>query len=319
MQAERLRLAPYRPELASRWNGFVAASKNGTFLFDRGYMDYHADRFVDASLVAFEGDDESTIVALLPASRHGDRLVSHGGLTYGGWVTDGRMTSPAMLRLFELLRAWAPGAGVSSLRYKAVPRCYHRLPAEEDLYGLFVEGASLARQDLTSVIDLAAAPGWAKGRKHALAKSRAEGVEVALSTDWADFVDCLSEALARHGATPVHSQAELKLLAGRFPDRIRLHAATLKGQAAAYVLVYDCGQTVHTQYMAAREAGRASGALEAILHRLTTEDYAGRRYLSFGISTEDEGRTLNHGLVAQKEMFGARAMVCPFYDLSFAD
>ena len=316
MQADHLRLAPYRPELADRWNAFVADSKNGTFLFDRGYMDYHADRFVDGSLVAFEGEDESTIAALLPASRHGDRVVSHGGLTYGGWVTDARMTSPAMLRLFELLRAWAPGAGVSSLRYKAMPRCYHRLPAEEDLYGLFVQGAVLARQDLTSVLDMAAAPEWAKRRKRALAKSRAEGVEVALSTDWADFLSCLSEVLVRHGATPVHSEAELELLAARFPDRIRLYAASVKGRAGAYVLVYDCGQTAHTQYLAATEAGRASGALEAIVHRLI-EDYTGRRYLSFGISTEDEGRTLNHGLVAQKEMFGARAMVCPFYDLSF--
>lgn len=317
MHVDRLRLAPYRPELAARWNAFVAGSKNATFLFDRGYMDYHADRFADASLVAFEGEDESTIAAILPASRHGERLVSHGGLTYGGWVTDVRMTSPAMLRLFELL----PGAagGATSLRYKAVPRCYHRLPAEEDLYGLFVHGAALVRQDLTSVIDLAAAPGWAKGRKHSLSKARAEGVEVAVSGDFADFVDCLSAALARHGASPTHSQAELELLAGRFPERIRLYAANLRGEAIAYVLVYDCGQTVHTQYMAAREAGRASGGLEAILHRLVTQDYADRRYLSFGISTEDEGRTLNHGLVAQKEMFGARAMVCPFYDLPLAD
>lgn len=319
MQADRLRLAAYRPELAGRWNAFVAGSKNGTFLFDRGYMDYHADRFEDASLVAFEGEDESTIAGLLPASRHGDRIVSHGGLTYGGWVTDGRMTSPAMLRLFELLRVWAPGAGVSAMRYKAVPRCYHRLPAEEDLYALFVQGAVLERQDLTSVIDLAAAPGWAKGRRHALSKSRVAGVVVSPSDDFADFLDCLSVALARHGATPPHSQAELELLAARFPDRVRLYAANLGAQAIAYVLLYDCGQTVHTQYMAARDAGRASGGLEAILHRLVTQDYADRRYLSFGISTEDEGRRLNHGLVAQKEMFGARAMVCSFYALSLAD
>jgi hypothetical protein len=34
---------PYDRRDAAAWNSFVAASKNGTFLFDRNYMDYHAD------------------------------------------------------------------------------------------------------------------------------------------------------------------------------------------------------------------------------------------------------------------------------------
>ena len=40
----------YTPEQADEWNQFVAASKNGTFLFDRRYMDYHADRFEGTDL-----------------------------------------------------------------------------------------------------------------------------------------------------------------------------------------------------------------------------------------------------------------------------
>ena len=35
------------------WNAFVALSKNGTFLFDRSYMDYHSDRFKDHSLMFY--------------------------------------------------------------------------------------------------------------------------------------------------------------------------------------------------------------------------------------------------------------------------
>jgi hypothetical protein len=318
MQAERLRLIPYRPDLAGRWNAFVRDSKNGTFLFDRGYMDYHADRFTDASLMAFEGDDESNVAALLPASRAGADMASHGGLTFGGWITDARMTTPTMLWLFERLRDWAGANGAATLRYKAAPRCYHRLPAEEDLYALFIQDARLVRQDVGSVIDLAAGVAWSKGRKHALSKARAAGVEAIVSDDFADFVDCLTGSLAAHGARPVHSVEELRLLAGRFPDRIRLYAAAREGRAIAYALVFDTGQTVHTQYLTTREEGRASGGLEAIVHRLQFEDYADRRYLSFGISTEAEGRVLNEGLIAQKEMFGARAMVSPAYDLVFS-
>jgi hypothetical protein len=320
MEGERLRLAAYASHHEARWNGFVRASKNGTFLLERGFMDYHADRFPDCSLMAFHGDDDRDLAAVLPAARMAHDgshwLASHPGLTYGGWVTDGRMTTAVMLRLFELMEVWAMAAGLDGVRYKATPRCYHRLPADEDLHALFAAHARLVRQDVTSVIDIAAAPTWAKGRQHALSKARKSGVSVEVSDDYDDFHDCLSEALARHGAKPVHSLAELKLLADRFPQQIRLYASRFEGEAIAYVWVFDCGQTVHTQYMAARPTGRELGGLDAIIGRLQFEDYADRRYLSFGISTTGDGTTLNRGLIAQKEMFGGRAMVCPVFDLS---
>lgn len=318
MQLERIRLVAYEPRHAARWNAFVRTSKNGTFLFERPFMDYHAARFTDASLLAFEGSDESNLIALLPANRDGLDLITHGGLSYGGWITDRRMTTPGMIELFNRLREFAGTVDLRRLVYKVIPRCYHRMPAEEDLYALVLTGARLVRQDVTSVIDLTVPLAWSKGRRHGLSKSRAAGVKVDRSDDFADFSVVLRETLAAHDAGPVHSREELELLAGRFPELIRLYAATLHGAAIAYALTFDTGQTVHTQYLATREAGRAAGALEAIVHRLQHEDYAGHRYLSFGISTERGGQVLNRGLIAQKEMFGARAMVCSFFELDWA-
>ena len=43
----------YNPAMADEWNQFVRASKNGTFLFDRRFMDYHSDRFSDHSLMCY--------------------------------------------------------------------------------------------------------------------------------------------------------------------------------------------------------------------------------------------------------------------------
>ena len=43
----------YTADKAKEWNQFVAESKNGTFLFDRHYMDYHSDRFQDYSLMFY--------------------------------------------------------------------------------------------------------------------------------------------------------------------------------------------------------------------------------------------------------------------------
>lgn len=319
MRPEDLRLEPYRPERRGKWNALVRTSKNGTFLFHRDFMEYHADRFEDASLLAVEGADN--VVALLPAAldrrADGPWLSSHPGLTYGGWITDPRMTAPVMLRLFERLRDHAAAQGLKGLRYKAMPSCYHRLPAEEDLYALFVNDARLVRQDAGSVIDLAAAPAWSKGRRQSLAKGQAAGVTVAESGDLPAFMDLLAEVLAAHGAKPVHTVEELQRLHAAFPDAIRLFAAVREGRALAYVLAFDTGQTVHTQYMASGAEGRELGGLEAIVHHLQHVAYPDRRYLSFGISTEADGRVLNHGLIGQKEMFGARTVVSPVYELGF--
>ena len=97
-----LNVVPYGPELRDAWNARVASSKNGTFLFDRGYMDYHAARFADASLVVY---DDAAPVALFPASRAGDVVSSHGGLTYGGFVTGDDMTAEQMLGVFDVAAA----------------------------------------------------------------------------------------------------------------------------------------------------------------------------------------------------------------------
>lgn len=80
----------YTPDLADEWNAFVAQSKNGTFLFDRGYMDYHADRFHDHSLIIYR---RGKCYALLPGCVDGDTFYSHKGLTYGGLVMSDKTTA----------------------------------------------------------------------------------------------------------------------------------------------------------------------------------------------------------------------------------
>ena len=93
-----IRVERYAADQQPAWDEFVASSVNGTFLFCRDYMDYHADRFTDYSLMVY---DDDRLIALLPANRSGETLVSHGGLTYGGFVIDGRMKTPLMLRVFD--------------------------------------------------------------------------------------------------------------------------------------------------------------------------------------------------------------------------
>ena len=80
-------------------------------------------------------------------------------------------------------------------------------------------------------------------------------------------------------------------------------------------MVFENTQIVHTQYLANSIIGRDVGALDFVIDKLINEIYKDKKYFDFGISNENDGRFLNAGLIAQKEGFGARAVVHDFYEL----
>lgn len=307
-------VAPYEPGRKREWDEFVGGAKNGVFLFRRDYMDYHADRFPDASLIF--SDDDGRAVALLPATRRGDALVSHAGLTFGGIIAGEGMKIGPMLELFAAMVGRLRAEGVRRLVYKAVPHIYHRVPAEEDLYALFRHGARLFRRDLSSAIDARRRLPFSKGRRYAAKLARKAGVEVRESGDFETFMAIEERVLGeKYSTRPVHTAAELQMLAGRFPDNIKLFAAHRGAEMLAGVVVYASECVAHAQYIAAGEEGKRAGALDLVLEHLINEEYAGRRYFDFGISTEEGGRYLNAGLAENKQGFGARAVVYDFYEM----
>jgi hypothetical protein len=79
-----LTVRPYTPADTVAWDALVERSRNGNFLHRRGYMEYHADRFVDSSLIV---ERDSEVVAVFPANKQGSLVTSHGGLTYAGLIS----------------------------------------------------------------------------------------------------------------------------------------------------------------------------------------------------------------------------------------
>jgi hypothetical protein len=306
-----LALRPYVASDAGAWDSLVRRSRNGNLLHLRGYMDYHAHRFTDRSLVV---ERRGEVIAVFPASLHGDRIVSHGGLTYAGLIASSALRAQAALSVFESLGDHCRAQGVQSIVYKAVPHIFQTYPAEEDLYALYRMGARLIRRDIASAIALREALGFAPERRRSIQKARRAGFRLQTNAELADFHALLTDVLRKHDATPTHTLAELHLLRERFPDQIVLHEARNDEALLAGVLVYDFGTVVHTQYLAVSELGRQLDALSLLLADLIENRYADRRHFSFGISSEQEGRVLNSGLIEQKERFGARAIVHDFYE-----
>ncbi len=304
----------YTPGDADAWDAFVRASRNGTFLLERGFMDYHADRFHDHSLLLHEASGQ--LAAVLPANEHDGVLHSHAGLTYGGFIL-GQQTGVAdVLGMLDAVRKYLCNLGFTRLHYKTIPSIYHRQPSEDDRYALFRADAVLVRRDVLSVVAREDRLHYQERRIRGIKSARRLGVELAESMDFAGFWPMLDDVLrSRHGVSPVHSLAEIEYLHARFPTRIRLFTACHAGATAAGVVVFESDRVAHVQYIAVADAGRRLGALDAVFDYLLTTVFAAKPWFDFGISNEDQGRTLNVGLVEHKEGFGARAVAHDYYTL----
>lgn len=310
-----IEITNYNPKLHNNiWNIFNKDSKNGLFMFNRDYMDYHSDRFTDHSLMFYE---DSKLIALLPINIKDDVLYSHQGLTFGGFIVDENMKQGKMLECFEVLKEYMQENCFEKLIYKSTPYIYHKIPAQEDLYALFKNNAKLFRIDCSTTIDLQNILKMSDLRKRCIKKAQNNKVEITLSEDFEAFVMLLNSVLQKqHGVNAVHSAEELKLLCSRFPQNIKLFVAKFNKEIIAATLLFIYDDLVHTQYLAANEKAREIGALDLLIKTLIDEFAKSKKYFDFGISTENGGQFLNQGLISQKEGFGGRTIVHNIFEVN---
>ena len=312
-----MRVERYQEAGKPAWDDFVHRSKNGTFLFERDYMDYHRDRFEDYSLVI--ADDDGRASALLPANIREGSVVSHGGLTYGGFVTDEQMKLPKMLAVFEATLRFLQEKSVKRLVYKTVPHIYHRAAAAEDLCALFLGNASLARRGVLAVVQNAHRLPIQERRRRGARKATKNRVAVRQSADFDTYWEILTERLRQaYDTRPVHDVNEIRSLRQRFPDNIKLFAAYREQTMLAGVIIYESPTVAHAQYIAGNEESRDLGALDLIFEELLTKYYSTKPFFDFGTSDEKEGRLVNRGLIDQKEGYGARVVAHDHYELDLA-
>jgi hypothetical protein len=304
----------YKENDKDNWDHFIRGSKNGTFLFIRDYMDYHHDRFCDNSLLIY--DKKNALVSVLPANRKDNILISHGGLTFGGFIISEKMRMESMLLLFKDIIAYLQSIGVKEFIYKAIPYIYYSLPSDEDRYALFRFGADLYRRDVTVTLTPSATAPLQERRNRAIKKARDMGVICLSSEDFSSFWKILEENLSSvYGVLPVHNIDEITLLHKLFPENIKLFCSFIGNQMISGVVIYESDNVAHVQYIASSIKGRSCSGLDLLFSYLITDVYSNKKYFDFGISNENEGLILNSGLIDFKEGFGGRAVVHDFYRL----
>lgn len=303
----------YTPDDFDLWNDFIAKAKNATFLFHRNFMDYHKDRFEDFSLLVF---DQNKLVAVLPANRVGAELHSHQGLTYGGLVVEETTKLQEFISIFESVCAFLK-LNFKKVYLKTLPTIYTQNFADELLYVMFLKEAKLYRRDTLSVIDYQQEITISPKRKYEIRKGEKHNLQIKQTNDFSEFWNeiLIPNLQQKHNTNPVHSLEEITRLQTYFPENIKQYNVYFEGKIIGGTTVFETDNVTHIQYISSNELRSKTGSIDYLFDFLI-DKYAGeKRYFDFGISNENNGKTLNEGLLYWKESFGAKTVVQDFYEL----
>lgn len=305
-----MRIERYTPEKKATWDAMVESAVNQALIHRRDYMDYHAERFADYSLMAY--DSHGRLVGMMPASRDGDCVRSHGGLTFGGLIVGAKHASaPVVGEVMESIVGYMAGDGVKTLHYSPIPWIYGDQPMQDDEYALLRMGAQIESVMLSSAMDLQAATHRDYNSRAALGRLERQGARVGESERWEEFYKMLTDCIGqRHDARPVHSLEELLMLKERMNGKIKLYTAeNSDGEMLGGAVTYESRNVVHTQYMATSERGRGVDAMDAVVDAIGRSVAGGVRYLDLGTSTDPRNGRLNEGLARKKYDMGGRGVL----------
>ena len=308
----------YTAEDKFLWHQFMETSKNATFLFQRDFMEYHADRFTDHSLLVLK---RGKPVALLPANIADNTLYSHQGLTYGGLILHKKVKLKEVAAIFSSVLQFLNEKGIETLQIKMLPKIYNRLPADELDYLLFIAAAERVRADVLSVIDNKNPLRIATNRLEGVKKAQKQGLRIVEENDFKGFWEkILTPNLAlRHQALPVHSLGEITDLASKFPINIVQFNVYKDNEIVGGATIFETEAVAHVQYISANADKQQLGTLDFLFEYLITERFRNKRYFDFGTSNENLGKNINEGLLYWKECFGARSIVQSFYEVKTAN
>jgi len=306
------KIIKYQPEYQSVWDDFITRSANGTFLHKRDYMDYHAHRFKDFSLMVF---DEKNLKAVLPAHQRANDIYAHKGLTYSDFIfLPGTRTAQRRDMLQQAL-AYLNQAGFQKLLLQNIPFVFHTHPNDINTYLYFQLRAKIYQIKPFFII-----PGddfrLNKDRKNNLKKLHEKDYEILDSIDYLlEFWHIVQKNLQeKHQSKPVHSFEEISLLASRFPVNIRLFTLHQKGVVTSGALLYVFPHTLHFQYIHSDPQVKNPGVDNLIAY--VVEKYKNEyKYISLGTS-EKGNNLLSKGLAYWKESFGAVIFNQFFFEIS---
>src|SRR5690606_4545051 len=158
------------------------------------------------------------------------------------------------------------------LYLKLVPPIYHKQPAQEQDYALFVAGAKLVRKDSLSVCNLSVAVGLTVNRNRCVRKGENNKVKVVEEMLFTPFWNeiLIPNLNEMQGVTPVHTAEEIALLHSRFPDNVRQFNVYYFDELVAGTTIFETDTVAHAQYISGKAEKNNLGGLDYLFYHLIT-------------------------------------------------
>uniref|UniRef100_UPI004049DCC1 GNAT family N-acetyltransferase n=1 Tax=Flavobacterium sp. TaxID=239 RepID=UPI004049DCC1 len=309
----------YQSKDYSIWNEFIGQAKNATFLFHRDFMEYHADRFEDYSLLVF--NDNNQVVALIPAHKNGNEIFSHYGLTYGGILINKKTQLLDFITICHAFFEYLHINGIEKAHFKMLPEIYPSLPNREIDYVFFLMKAELTRRDSLSVIDLQSPFSINTHRKQASNRGLKNCLQIIEEPKFDAFWEkiLMPNLKNKRNAKPVHTLEEIKYLHQKFPHNIRQFNVYHEGELVAGTTIFESENVAHPQYISGNLEKNKLGSLDYLYRHLIEDVFAHKKYFDFGISNEQNGQKLSKGMQFWKETFDSHTITQDFYMIEIAN
>lgn len=304
----------YTLEDFALWNTFVSTAKNATFLFHRDFMEYHKNRFQDFSLLVFE---DKKLISVIPANRVEERLYSHQGLTYGGFVFNSKIKLGEVLAITKSVLQFLNQNGIDSFQLKLIPSIYNQYFAEEIEYAMFLTNAKLIRRDCLSVIDLHKDFEITRTRRESIRRGPKHNLiikeEMEFELFWNEIL--IPNLKRKHQSKPVHTSAEITGLQQKFPKNIRHFNVYYDDKIVAGTTIFITDKVAHPQYISGNVQKNELGSLDFLYDYLINDLFKDKDFFDFGPSHEENGKKINEGILFWKESFGAKTTVQDYYEV----
>lgn len=294
------------------WNDFIAKAKNATFLFHRDFMEYHADRFEDFSLLVFE---DQKLKAVLPANKTGNEVHSHQGLTYGGLVFLNKLKGEKAALILDAILLYLKEKSIGTFYYKPVPEFYFSEGNRELDFFLFKKGAVLERKEMNLAVNLKLPLHISKSKLKHFRRIENLYLTIVEEQDFKPFWETVLEPrlLKKFNAKPVHKVEEMTFLKEKFPQNLRQYSVYQHDEIIAGITIFETEHVVKSQYGATSEKGEQVRALDFLFINLIHKyKRKGKHFFDMGIVNDENEKGYSSGLLTQKEELG-----CTIYNQDF--
>lgn len=285
------------------WNDFISQATNATFLFDRNFMEYHADRFQDFSLLVFE---EDILQAVVPANCKDNQIFSHQGLTYGGFVFRNEFPIGQIEKVLSEMFSFLQSQGFVKCEIKAMLPFYAPDFHAEIQQVLSDKQAKITAQKMNLAIDFRTEYSISKSKLKHYRRLQSEGLVVKKEADctifWQEVLEPL--LLEKYQTKPLHSLAEINSLQSKFPNHIEQYNLYRDGKILAGITLFKTATVIKSQYGATTENGKKFRALDYLFLYLIDSFKADYDYFDMGTVDDNSELGYNEGLLNQKKELG---------------